>query len=389
MSQIGNSGGNSGQPSAQQLQQLNMTARQLITSQAILRKNQIYANTVVPANTPVLTIPIQNVGLILGFYVVIAATMATTSGTGTLTQFGPANLLSQIVFNDLNNNTRIQSPGWFVHLINTFKNRRPYAAAQTLSSYPINYGANFPGQMTAASSSTTTAATVYMTYFVPLAYSKFDLRGSIYANVFNATANLQLTINPAPYAASGDATLAVYSGAAGTISSLTATVYQVYYDQLPVGQNGAPVLPAIDLGVAYMLNQTAITGMVTGQDFPYTYANFRDFLSTVAVYDNGGTLGTGSDINYWKLLSANFTSIWQLPPSLVALEARNMIGNDPPNGTYYFDTREKPISSYQFGNMQLIMNPAGTVNSGAQLLVGTESFAQINTIVGAASLSAG
>jgi P3 major capsid protein len=376
------------QPTAQQLQQLNTLARQLITSQAILRKNQIFSVTVVPANQNVINVPIQNVGLILGFYVTVAFTAAASTGSAALTQFGPANVLSQVVFNDLNNNTRIQTPGWHLHLLNTVKNRAPYAAAKTLSSYPINYGANFPGQITAVAA-TATPQTAYMTYWVPLAYSNFDLRGSIYANVFNATAALQLTINPAPFAASGDATSAIWSGETGSITSATVTVYQVYYDQLPVGQNGSPVLPAIDLGVAYMLNQTALTGMVSTQDFPYTYANFRDFLSTFAVYDNGGTLGTGSDITYWKLLSANFTSIWQLPPPLVALETRNLIGDDLPDGTYYFDTRTKPISSYQYGNMQLIMNPAGTVNANAALLVAVESFAQINTVVGAASLAAG
>lgn len=381
------------QQQAQQMAQLaaaNNTARQLIVSRAILRKNQIYTQAgITPANTPTLQIPIQYVGLVLGFLVLVSGTAAVASGSATVTELGPANLLSQVQFQDLNNNTRIQTAGWHLHLNQSAKRHWPYLAARTNSSYPVDFGSNWP---VIAAPTLATSGTFNMAYWVPLAYSPFDLRGSVYANVVNATAYLNLTFNPTPIVASGDATLAVWSGAAPAspaLTGVTVTVFQYYYDQLPVAQNGAPVLPIVDLGTIYELKNTTLTGMAAAQDFPLPYSNFRDFLSTWVNYDNGGTLANpqGSDINYWKLTTANFTDVWKLPPTVLALEARELMRDDPPKQWYYFDTRNKPISTVQFGNMNLVFNANGAPNSGAQLLVGYEDFAQVNTIVGAASLS--
>jgi hypothetical protein len=129
---------------------------------------------------------------------------------------------------------------------------------------------------------------------------------------------------------------------------------------------------------------------VAGQDFPYQYANFRDFLSTFAVYVNNGTTGArgvGADINYWALQSANFTNIWKKEPALVALESRQLIQTDFPPGVYYFGTREKPISTTQYGNMQLVLNAATAANNPYELIA-VEDFALVQTLSMAGSLAA-
>ncbi len=60
---------------------------------------------------------------------------------------------------------------------------------------------------------------------------------------------------------------------------------------------------------------------------------------------------------------------------------------DMPPGTYYFSSREKPISTVQYGNMQLILN-AITAGAGAYVSVGFEDFALVNTLNMAGSLAA-
>ena len=114
-----------------------------------------------------------------------------------------------------------------------------------------------------------------MVYEVPLAYSDDDLRGVVYANVVNATMQLQLTINTAGFFAAGstaDTTKAVYSSAdssvLGTLTNVTITVYQVYLDQLPVGQNGV-VLPVLDMATVYELKNTPFTALPNGIDSQY------------------------------------------------------------------------------------------------------------------------
>jgi hypothetical protein len=127
----------------------------------------------------------------------------------------------------------------------------------------------------------------------------------------------------------------------------------------------------------YEIKNTSQTGFSASADFPYQYANFRDFLATFLVYVQAsatGARGVGADINYFSLQAANATNLWKKAPDIIALQTRNFMGVDLPNGTYYFGSRMRPISTIQYGNMQLINNPL-TVGAGAYQLVGIEAFA--------------
>lgn len=380
--------------------QANMIARQLILGQSVEMVQQIYSNTIDPRNTPTLNIPPRNVGLIKGFWVELQATVNNTSTTTdiTLTDFNVANLLapnSGIVFTDLNNQIRIQTGGWHLAFLNAAKTGNPgfgNAFVKSALSNPIKYGNNYTPVISAAdlahNTGGTASGTVTMRFYVPLAYNDNDLRGAIYANVVNATMNLQLTFNSAPVIASGDSTFAVYTGATGNISSITCTVYQHYLDQLPIGKNGVVILPLLDLSTIYEIKNTSLTGITATQDFPIPYPNFRDFLSTFAVYDQNGTRAAGTDINTWALQSANFTNLFKVNPYLESLWSRNLIGTDWPVGVYYFDHRRKPLSTIQYGNLELVLN-AISAAAQSQVLVGFEDFGLVNALTGAGSLPGG
>jgi hypothetical protein len=387
--------------------QINQLARQLIKQSAVKMLQPIFSQTYsasagnISNVQPVVNVIPRNVGLITGFWVKVVATVTNGSGVQIdLANFSPATVLSQIQFNDLNNNTRIQTTGTHMAIINAMKMRRPFGTALVRSTgfdSPIDYGSNWTQQISApATIAAAGSGTVIMWYWVPLAYGQDDLRGSVYANVVNATMQLNLTFNPNPVVASGtDSTSALYVGdvagsvAAAVISAATVTVYQSYLDQLPVGANGV-VLPILDLATIYELKNTAVTSVVANQDFPIQYSNFRDFISTMLIYVNTaatGARGVGADINYLALQSANFTNIWKKEPGLIALETRNHLQTDLPPGCYYFDSRQKPISTTQYGNMQLILN-ASTAGAGAYALMGYEDFALVQTLNMAGSLAA-
>lgn len=392
----------------QQAMQANSLARQLITGRAIKMTQQIYSNTFNPANGNTLLIAPRNVGLILGFWIELNMSLVSPTGTYNLTNFGPSNVLQQVTFNDLNNNVRIQTAGWHLHFINSVKTKWPFMATRTNTGYPIAYGNTFGGNTASnLSSNIIQAGSTYtsgnfgqgvqMLFWVPLSYSDFDLRGAIYANVVNATMQLGLTIAPnniAFAAYQADPTLAVFAGASGASgggwgTTCTVNVYQVYYDQLPISSNGAPVLPIMDLSTIYELKNTSLSGITANQDFPIPYSNFRDFLSTIAVFDNqltGAYPAAGSDINYWALQSANFTNIFKVSPKYIGAWDRAQLQDDLPPGAYYFPTRDKPISTVQYGNMNLVLN-ASTINGTPAVLMGYEDFALTNTLVGAASLA--
>jgi hypothetical protein len=375
--------------------QQNMLQRNAVLSNAIEMKQQIASMTIDPTTTNILNIAPRNVGLIKGFIVEVTGTV--TNGATTVanrSQLGSANMISQFQFTDLNNNNRIIAPGWYVAVLNSARQGWVYGGAYA-PNIAMNYGNNWNVNAGPATVAAATDAALRHIYYVPLAYSGDDLRGSIYAAVVNATMNLQITINRTPFvgASPADQIGAIYTDNANgtwkTGASVNVTVYQVYLDQLPA-MNGGPILPIMDLNTIYELKQTTLTGVAANQDFPIPYANFRDFLSTTAVYDNGGIYNVGSDINYWSLQSANYTNLFKLTPEIVALEARQKLMADPPRGVYYFDHRNRPINTISFGNMELNLN-ASSVATGAQVLVGFEAFAQVNQLVGgvATSLAAG
>lgn len=384
-------------PTHDQLLQINASASYAVRSNAVEMTQQIFGTVIAnPGNNAnILNIAPRNVGLIKGFIVEIAATINNGSAAPVnLTNFGPANILSQIAFSDLQNNVRINTAGWHINAINTRRQlrRAPFGSAVTSDS-PVKYGSNLAKVIQAPANIANAAnGTLNMMYYVPLAFGDNDLRGSVYASVVNATMNLQLTINPSPVvAAAADPTLAIYQGSTGvgSITSITVNVYQVYLDQLPIGQNG-PVLPILDLATIYELKNTALQGLVVAQDFPVPFANFRDFLSTMVVLDNqtGGAYPVaGSDVNYFSLQSANFTNIFKIDPFINSLRTRNIIGDDMPVPLYLFDFSTKPVSTVQYGNMQLNINPS-LVNAGASVLVGFEDFAMVNMLTGAGSLAA-
>jgi hypothetical protein len=384
-------------PSQPNPQDVNMAARNAVLARSIDMMQPIFQTTLagtIPGQ--VLNIPLRNVGLIKKLLVKISFDITPVAAeTHTLTPFGLANVLSNVTFTDLSNQQRVNTTGWHLHFLSCLRRQQVYGAAYTTDSpapgtviAPWGIGSNFnviysPPVVAGA------VAHCTMYYEVPIAYSDFDLRGAIYGSVVSATMNLQLTINQnfEVTSAATDITDAVYqssSGVLGTLSNFDVQVYQNYLDQLPIGKNGV-VLPILDLSTAYLLNNTNTTGMVVNQDFPVPYANFRNFMSTIAVFNNAGALGVGADVAFWALQSANYTNIFRLDPVTVAHLNRNIQGVDMPAGVYTFDHRRRPISTVQYGNMSLVLNPS-VVAAGANLMIGYEALGMINMVTQAGSL---
>jgi hypothetical protein len=379
-------------PSDAELAAMNFQARQLLLANGLNMWQQINVQSF-NANIPgtVITIPLRNVGYVKKLYVEILCTVARSAAeTQTRTPFGPANIFSNIILTDLSNNQRINTAGWHMHMLATARRGKAFGAAYTNDS-PVDIGSNYD-VMIAPTSFGAGNQTIRMFYEIPLAYSDTDLRGGIYASTVNATFQLQLTVNPNFFVAAGsNPVLAVYQsdGAAlGTISEMTVRTYQNYLDQVPMGRNG-PILPIQDLSQAYLINNTAVQALAVSQDNVIPYANFRDFLSTFFIFDQGGTLNAGTDVNYWALRSANYTNIFNLDPYIATLlGARNLISDDYPAGMYYFDFRQKPINTIQYGNMEMVLNPSSVAGATSQLLVGYEAMAIINQVTQAGSLYA-
>lgn len=369
--------------------QQNLIARQIVLNNSVKMMQPLPAQSVDIDVNNVLNIVPRNVGLTMGFLVKVSATAhADNTALYTRTPYGVANMVSNITYTDLNNVQRVQTTGYHLALLNSARQGFVFGGAYA-PNVPMGYGNNwnaFSGPATVQNAD----AELQAYYWVPLAYSATDLRGAVYTNIVNATQQLQITLNRNAFTNNaGSIVNSVYrsAGAGNTMeytTPITVTVYQVYRDQIPM-QNGIPVLPLMDLNLVYDIKNATMTGVAENQDFPFAYPNMREFLSTFAIYNNGNDLNAGEDINYWELQSANSTQLWRMDPTTAALLARQTFMADPPLGTYYFDSRDKPISTITFGNMTLNLN-ASDVQANAQMLVLTEAFQQVNQIPYASSL---
>lgn len=378
-------------PSPAQLRALNLQNRQLTLGTSIEMTQSIYKETInnyVSGNALSRNIPIKNVGLTKKLLVFITATVQQGAAeTQTLTNFGPANIFSNVQFADYSNYVRINTTGWHLDAVATAKAKMPYASAYTTNN-PVKTGGNYPVKV--APTTVTTAQTMNMVYEIPFAYTDDDLTGAILSQVLNANAYFSYTLNPNLFATStGNPVQSVYQSSTaqlGAMPSITVEIYQIYLDQLPQ-QNGVMILPAIDLSNVYGLYNTSVSGIASNSDNPYNFTNYRQFLSTFVIYDNNGVLAAGTDINRFKLQAANMTNIWDVSPVVAkTIFERKIIGDDFPVGSYYFDFRRKPISTSVNGNMQLLLNPSGVTNNNSQFLMGLEYIALLNQVAQAGSV---
>lgn len=385
---------------AQAQAQQNFQARNLVLGAGVPRfqplKTVVTSAADIAAGGNQVAIVPQNVGLVRGFLIKLTCTVNindTQTDTANRAPFGCANLLSNIQFTDMNNLVRVNASGRSLNLVNSAKEKLAFGGAYS-PNVPVGYGNNWDVMVGPATIADGSDQELQMYWYLPLAYSKLDLRGAMWAGVVNSTSQLQLTINPNPIVDTGDRLNAVYYGVDGsgykTGSNVVIEVWQDYIDQVPYN-NGQPILPMGDLSLAYQILDTSMNGLTAAQDFGVPFANFRNFLSTTIVVDNGVTpfLNNGDELNYFKLSAANSSTLWQYDPETAAFLARNQFAADPPLGAYHFSMRDRPINTQQFGNMEILVNPNNNINAAAYLAINWEFFAALNQVTFASSLPNG
>jgi hypothetical protein len=384
-------------------QQQNAMVRQLILRGGVLgnayfppavdmwqQLNPILPSAIGPGS--VITIQLRNVGLVKRLVVEMGATITAAASAQTLTPLGLPNLISNITFVDLGNNTRVNTTGWHLNVVSSVKRRRVFAAAYA-SDNPSGFGINNNLVMSAPATIAAGASEqVRLILEIPFVKNNHDLRGAIFADVTNAVMQVQLTLNPQAFVTStADPTLAVYQSAGtdtATMSGFSIQVNQNYLDQLPRNpQTAAPILPALDLGTAYLLNNTASGLPVVNQDNGFAFVNARSYESVAFIYDNNGTLNiNGVDLNYIQVTSANFTQILRFDGTMAIVTERDVLGCDLPKAMRYLDFRHRPINTDQYGNMMLVVNPSSVLGSAATILFGWEAYGIIGQVNQSGSL---
>lgn len=296
------------------------------------------------------------------------------------TEYGAANLLDNIAYTDPFGIDRTSIDGIGLELMNLGRQRDPIGAISTIDN---NYGVNFRAWGSDVMPPTIAAgATVDFshTFILPFAYSNADQRGAIMANQAgsNQLLRIQFPDKGTAFKLPTDNSLkALY-----TSTAVNMTFEELNYELVTATKNyGIDVanLPVEDFATSYILQGGAYTGMAAGSDFKIPYQAGRSHVRTFAVYDNGGILNTGSDVNSLTLLFGGSQDVMRLSPELHNLESKWSFPCGLPAGTYYQTHEDQPNGGLNIvntgGSADFVMQMK-TVNANATVYQYVDYFAQ-------------
>ena len=393
-----NAAGTRGGNSKMTPNQLNTMNRQMIMASAKPIFQQVGTKTVsnlALGNNVFQFNPLQ-IGFLRRFFVEITCTISNTdsSHAASLTSFGADNILQNLTFNDFTGNPRHNCSGRSLSFVEAAKFRNVPSAAYTTDSVS-GFGSNIASNVapTIAASGT---ATLRRIFEVPIMVDHgFNMAGGLWLGTNNQSTTLNITVNPNPIGLpAADPLNLVYKLATGgttiastPITSCTVTVYQDYWNNVPVDGMGNPLLPQLDLQTAYLITETN-SGMTfaAGQQSSWNYPTFSKVLGTYVVYDNGAAaLNPGTDINFINLVISNYSLIKQYDPFMLDRLTRAVMMASYPSGAYALITRQHPLNVDQYPALQLQITPS-SANTGSYAMITTELLRPVQYMAAAAGM---
>lgn len=331
-------------------------------------------------------IKLFNVGLITRLVLIVTANVTIGVATATVGPKGAAAAISRLKVTDFDGSDRVNASGFQLFQRNSLRLNKMdlFGFAGVVSA--VNNAASSAGLTAPLANPNipTAVGTANMSFVVevPIAYDvdAGDLRGMILAQT--TVGELWASIDWAAQAgwftnASDDA---VYNGSGTTtvaVNSISVEAFQEYYLPQQVQGGGVPI-PQMDILTVYELAGAVRSSdnLATGTDKLLSFPNNRQVVGVYASYLNNGVLGgsTGNDLQYFKLISNGNNIVKEYSSLAMYYEQRRALGTDMPKGTYFFDLKNSPISTYLFGNVQAAYQPGGTVTAGASLEIMYESF---------------
>lgn len=306
-------------------------------------------------------------GVMLDFTVPVNVTAAATAS-----QFGPYNLANLVSYTDYAGIQRVLTSGAQLHMLNAFRTRSLQNNSQKMFGYiPSETGIDTD---ILSLPTATGNANLQFSLYIPCAVDPAsDLRGSVLSQTIYGDHYITITLPSAlvgtdpltaPYTAG---TVALQAGA-----SVSVTAYQHYI----MPQGGVSNLPMIDLSTIYAVegNFNDNSNIVAGQPKYVNYPNNRAIMSALHIFDQGATGGTlnGADLNRIVLLANSNTNIKEMSPRYLRRAMRGMLGADLASGVYYLESRDQPITTQLYGNVQTRFDIA-TAAAGSYFLSQYES----------------
>lgn len=342
--------------SAAASQQQNLALRQalLATSPRMTKKLGTFTEASSPQGRTT-RIKLFNVGVITTLRLVVTANVTIGTLAATLSPKAPFNALSNVSLVDYEGVSRVNASGYQLWVAQSVRNRTP--------AYLNNEGTTKNNSIPAIPTATGTADIKFYLE-IPIAYDpERDLRGAILGQTAVGDMFLNLTWNNTFYANGNDD--AVYNGSPTStvaVNSITTEVYQDYLFPQNLG-SGVP-LPMLDLMTVYELqgNLRVTDNLSNGQERLLSYPNVRSVIGAYANWLNNGAM---SDAISQVRMVVNGNNILQ-EHSLDSqqMTQRGWINSDMPKGTFFMLSRQRPIETAIYGNVQLGLTfnaaPTGT-----------------------------
>lgn len=307
----------------------------------------------VNATSGLIQIPLDRVGITTGISLHVSATINNT-GAGALVPsiLGPFNLLQNISYTDFGGTQHtVNLNGAQLEIHNAAREGRiPY----------LSPSLQLPGLGSSISGLVETGGAVgnsTLQFFLdlPLAiHEDVDLTGAVLSQTGQGNHYVQAQIAASLIGA--DAVLSPFASGTATLTNVQITAYQRYL--MPPAFT-SQFIPSLDLTTVYgYQTEQDLTTIATGADHYCYWPNARNILSALHVFDNGGVLNPGSDLNYVKLFANSNTLMKEYSPPMFLANQRKVFGADLFPGFYYLGNRRQPIVVNQIGQVATIFNPS-------------------------------
>ena len=307
-------------------------------------------------------IPLLRMGIMTGVLLQFTVPMTVTS-TAVASPVGPWNIAQSVQYTDFAGVNRTKTNGFQLWAAQSLKqgdalSSSPAANYSTGNGPALNYNTNILNQSVAIAGSTNTVFSLY----VPMAYDpSSDLTGAVLTqtNVGEHYINVQLC----NALVASDPWIAPYVSGVVTTTGVTVEAFQYYIQPQNMSAN---TLPIIDLSTVYGFEggYQSTANIASGQDTFINLPNNRSILSTLVNFENNSVFTLNeADMTSVYLIANSNTNFKEMTPRLVRETMRNICNNDMPSGTYYVGTRQQPIMTQLYANVQLKMSVL-TANAG-------------------------
>lgn len=343
---------------AQAMQQNILLRQQLLGSAPSMRKN-LGAFTGIQGGTT--RIKLFNVGVTTRILLDVSMQYDVVTASVSPTLKAPFNVMNRVKLTDFDGTDRVNSSGYQLFVLNSVRRRMQYG---------YNNGSAIPVLTSPTTGSGLVGAARQLNFQIeiPLAFDpQSDLRGALLTQTAVGEAYINIDWNNVLVSATGDAD-AVFSSATGSLANVSFNVSAFQEYLLPQTINGQVPLPTFDLMTVYEFAGAlkSADNIAVNSEKLFNYPNVRSVIGAYFNFVNGGVLNPATtDVAKFRVIANgnNVLKEYNARDKLFEQRIYMVDGSDLRPGTYFEPTRQKPIETALFGNVQYGITPL-VVNAG-------------------------